>query len=241
MATAITGMAELGPAGASGESAGIAALVRLLTWTSPAFPVGAFAFSHGLEAVIAEGRVRDGEALFGWIETLLLHGSGWNDLVFLTEAHRLASQGETGPGWDDLVALARASAGSAERRREVMDLGRAFAEAAAPWAEPLQPGAAPVPYTLAFGALAAREGVPLLPCLAAFAHAFAANLASVAVRLVPLGQREAVRVIRRLEPVVGSAARRAAGSTLDDLGSAAILSDIAALRHETLQPRLFLT
>jgi urease accessory protein len=241
MATVLTGMAEPEPAGVPDEAAGIVSLVRLLTWTSPAFPVGAFAFSHGLEAAIAEGRVRDGEALFGWIETLLLHGSGWNDLLFLTQAHRLASRGETGPDWDDLLALARASAGSAERRREVMDLGRAFAEAAAPWAEPPLPGETPVPYTLAFGTLAAREGVPLLPSLAAFAHGFAANLASVAVRLVPLGQREAVRVIRRLEPVFDRAARRASASTLDDLGSAAILSDIAALRHETLQPRLFLT
>ena len=115
---------------------------------------------------------------------------------------------------------------------------RPSAEAAAPWGQ--EPDGE-VAYPLALGALAAREGVPLRPALLAFAHAFAANLVSVAVRLVPLGQREGVRVMKRLEPVFEEVAQSAAVSTLDDLGSAAILSDIAALRHETLQPRLFLT
>ncbi len=227
---------ERGERGAGAE--GLAALARLLTWTSPAFPIGAFAYSHGLESAIAEGRVRDGEALFRWIETLLLHGSGWNDLVFLAQAHRLRGP-EAGSPWADLAALARASAGSAERRRETLDLGRAFAEAAAPWGQ--EPEGEAVAYPVVLGALAAREGVPLWPALLAFAHAFAANLVSVTVRLVPLGQREGVRVMRRLEPVFEAVAQSAAVSTLDDLGSAAILSDIAALRHETLQPRLFLT
>ncbi len=232
-------MAEDAEPDGEGEGAdGLAALARLLVWTSPAFPIGAFAYSHGLEAAVAQSQVRDGDGLFAWIETLLLHGSGWNDLVFLRQAHRLRGP-EAGADWADLAALARASAGSAERRRETLDLGQAFAEAAAPWgADAELHGLA---YPLAFGALAAREGVPLRPLLLAFAHGFAANLVSVAVRLVPLGQREGVRVLKRLEPVLETAARRAAGSTLDDLGSAAILSDIAALRHETLQPRLFLT
>ena len=232
-------MAEGDGRGGAGEgSDGLAALARLLTWTSPAFPIGAFAYSHGLESAIAGGQVRDGDALFTWIETLLLHGSGWNDLVFLTRAHRLRGP-EAGSDWLDLTALARASAGSAERRRETLDLGRAFTEAAAPWGQ--EGDGEAVAYPVALGALAAREGVPLRPALLAFAHAFAANLVSVALRLVPLGQREGVRVLKRLEPVFEAATQKAAVSTLDDLGSAAILSDIAALRHETLQPRLFLT
>ena len=234
-----TPMAEDAEPDEAGESAnGLAALARLLVWTSPAFPIGAFAYSHGLEAAVAHSQVRDGDALFTWVETLLLHGSGWNDLVFLAQAHRLRGPG-AGGDWTDLAALARASAGSAERRRETLDLGRAFTEAAAPWGA--EGDGETVAYPVVLGALAAREGVPLCPALLAFAHAFAANLVSVAVRLVPLGQREGVRVLKRLEPVLETAARRAAASTLDDLGSAAILSDIAALRHETLQPRLFLT
>ncbi|WP_244496420.1 urease accessory protein UreF [Aureimonas ureilytica] len=234
-----TPMAEGDGRGGSGEgSEGLAALARLLTWTSPAFPIGAFAYSHGLEAAIAHGQVRDGDALFIWVETLLLHGSGWNDLVFLAGAHRLRGP-NAGTDWTDLTELARASAGSAERRRETLDLGRAFAEAAAPWGA--EPEGEATAYPVVLGALAAREGVSLRPALLALAHAFAANLVGVAVRLVPLGQREGVRVMRRLEPVFELATQKAAISTLDDLGSAAILSDIAALRHETLQPRLFLT
>ena len=216
------------------------ALLRLLTWLSPAFPTGAFAYSHGLEAAVAEGQVPNGEALGEWIETLLLHGSGWNDLVFFAEAHRLARAGNE-PAFHELAALARASAGGAERRMETLDLGLAFAQASAPWSHSADafPAGAALPYPVAVGTLAGREGVPLEAVLLAFAHAFASNLTSAAVRLVPLGQRDAVGTLKRLEPTVTEAARRAGRSTLDDLGSCAILSDIAALRHETLATRLF--
>ncbi len=232
-------MAEAAPVGEPARGGSLSSLARLLTWLSPAFPVGAFAYSHGLETAVAEGRVRDGTALGDWIEVLLLDGSGWNDLVFLAEAHRLTLGGPDAAAISDLCDLARASAGSAERRLETSDLGLAFTEAAAPWGS--EADAQPRPYPVALGCLAAREGVPLAETLAAFAHAFAANLIGAAVRLVPLGQREGVGVAKRLEPVIETAARRAAASTLDDIGSAAILSDIAALRHETLQPRLFRT
>ena len=72
-------------------------------------------------------------------------------------------------------------------------------------------------------------------------HAFAANLVSVAVRAVPLGQTDGVAVIADREPVILAAAVRAAASSLDDLGSCALCSDIAAMRHETLGVRLFIS
>ncbi|KQQ88748.1 urease accessory protein UreF [Aureimonas sp. Leaf324] len=216
---------------ASGESSGLDTLLKLQTWLSPAFPIGAFGYSHGLEAAIADGLLQTGVECEGWIATLLQHGSGWNDLVLLAAAYR-ADASELA----EITELGLAMSGSAERRREAMDLGIAFAEASVPW------GGGPshaATYPVAVGVLACREGLPLAAVCAAFAHAFAANLLSVCVRLVPLGQREAVAILRRLEPVLEAVARRAAASTLDDLGSAAILSEIQAMRHETLETRLF--
>lgn len=213
------------------------ALVRLMTWLSPGFPVGAFAYSHGLECAIADARVTGGETVFGWVRTLLLHGSGWNDLVLFAEAHRAASAGDL-ERLAETIGLGRALGGSKERREETMALGVAFAAAAAPWAEDgAEPGDAP--YPVAVARVAAAQGVALEEGLAAFAQSFAASLVAAATRLVPLGQGTTVAVLRRLEPIVLAAAARAARSTLDDLGSAAILSDISAMRHETLPTRLF--
>ncbi|MFJ5370612.1 urease accessory protein UreF, partial [Bosea sp. CER48] len=86
---------------------------------------------------------------------------------------------------------------------------------------------------------AARHGVGLEDALTAYLHAFASNLVQACVRLVPLGQRDGVAALAALEPVVLRTARRAAGSTLDDLGTCSILADIMSMNHETQYSRVF--
>lgn len=212
-----------------------ARLLRLLTWLSPAFPVGSFGYSHGLETAIREGVVTDVRALTGWIASLLECGSGWTDAV-LVKAAWTAVTAEDHAALDQIAELAEALAPSLERRRETMAQGEAFLTAVAAWSPP------PIlhaPYPVALGAAAGAACLPLAPALTAWLHAFAANLVSVAVRAIPLGQSDALQVIAALEPVILRTASRAAESTLDDLGSASLISDIAAMRHETLDGRLF--
>jgi len=214
-----------------------ARLLRLLTWLSPAFPVGAFGYSHGLETAIREGAVTDACALTGWIAALLEHGSGWSDAV-LARAAWTAVTAEDHAALDEIAELGEAMAPSLERRRETMAQGEAFLTAVAAWHPP------PIiraPYCVALGAAAGAAGIPLQPALIAWLHAFAANLTSVAVRAIPLGQSDAVAVIASLEAVILRTAARATASTLDYLGSGAILSDIAAMRYETLEGRLFIS
>jgi len=95
------------------------------------------------------------------------------------------------------------------------------------------------PYPVAVGAIAAEHGLPIEATLAAFLQAFAANLTQAAIRLGVVGQSGAVNVIATLEMVILETAARAAVSDLDALGSAAVLSEIAAMRHETKYSRLF--
>jgi urease accessory protein len=209
-------------------------LLRLLTWLSPAFPVGAFSYSHGLETVIRDGAIADADTLTAWIAGLIEHGSGWTDAVLFkaaweADAHALA----------EVAELAAALAPSLERRRETLGQGEAFLIAARAWGPPPLSGA--VAYPVAVGAVTAAANIPLETALTAWLHAFAANLVSVAVRAVPLGQTDGVSVIADLEPVILAAASRAAASSLDGLGSAALLSDIAAMRHESLGVRLFIS
>ena len=212
-------------------------LVRLMTWLSPAFPVGAFSYSGGLEQVVADGDVRYAGTLQDWLESLLVQGNLWNDAVLFAEAHRVA--GDAGR-LAEAAALAEALSGSAERHRETMLQGEAFLAAAASWPHPvLERLGRAAAYPVAVGAVAAAHGVAAETGLAAYLHAVASNLVSVAIRCGVIGQKDGVAVLAGLEARILASAARAAGSTLDDLGAATLRAEIASLRHETLPTRLF--
>jgi urease accessory protein len=95
------------------------------------------------------------------------------------------------------------------------------------------------PYPIAVGAMAGQHGIDPHAATCAFLQAFAANLISAAVRLVPLGQSAGLRVLASLEPVLLDVAAEVAQSSLDAIGGCAFRSDIAAMRHETQYTRLF--
>lgn len=220
----------------SGES-GVAALLRLMAWMSPAFPVGGFSYSGGLEKAVEDGRVRNANELSGWVETLLLHGSLWNDAVFLAEAWRCS---QDALALSETADLGRALAGSAERYRETVLLGDAFVSAAGAWPHKvLELLPQDVPYPVAVGAVAAGHGVPLRETLAAFLHAGVSQIVSAGIRLGVAGQKDGVAILAASEVAIAEMAARAVQSTLDDLGSATIIADTAAMRHETQGTRLF--
>ena len=211
-------------------------LARLMTWLSPAFPVGAFAYSHGLERAIHDGLIADRASLVGWLQALLEGGSGWNDTVLLAEAWRRAAAGD---GTEEVAELAEAMAGSRERHMETTLQGGAFVDAMASWSGEPAGSERAMPYPIAVGSAAARHAIRLEDTLVAYLHAFASNLVQASVRLVPLGQRDGVASLAALEPVVLRTARKAAASTLDDLGSRTLVADIMAMNHETQYSRVF--
>lgn len=206
-------------------------LLRLLAWLSPAFPVGAYAYSHGLEQAVEDGDVTDGDALCGWLTDILRHGSGHNDAILLRHAHR------AGVDVTALNDLAVALALSRERRMETLDQGTAFVAAVAPWQAPRLPDR--VAYPIAVGAVAGHHGIDEDTTAAAYLQAFAANLISAAVRLVPLGQTTGLRVLAALESAILEVATATRTATLGDLGGCTFRSDLAAMRHETQYTRLF--
>ncbi|MCK5931202.1 MAG: urease accessory protein UreF [Fulvimarina manganoxydans] len=211
-----------------------------MTLFSPSFPIGSFAWSHGLESAIREGRVEDAATTRDWIAFLLAHGSGWTDAVLFAEAWRASSSNDTSR-LREANALALALPGAAERRLESEHLGEAFCRASLPWSGDMAAmrDDRAIAYAIAAGWLAAKLDLPLQASLAAFLNGFVSNLVQAASRLVPLGQSEAVQILYDLSEKIVASAGEASGASLDDLGSAALVSDIAAMRHETLQPRLF--
>lgn len=210
---------------------------RLMTWLSPAYPVGAFSYSHGLEWAVESGDIPDREALVAWIADCLLLGNGRSDAILLAHAWRAES--------DDLRAevadLAIALQSAKERALESEAQGAAFMKVtAAVW-----PGAgivdAGLPYPVAIGVCARIHGVAVLEAAQAYLWAFAANLVSAGVRLVPLGQTDGQRTQAALMPVVLAVAAEAVEAEVDDIGGCALRADIAAMRHETQHVRLFRT
>jgi urease accessory protein len=227
------------------------ALYRLQAFLSPAFPIGAFTYSHGLEQVIEQGAVTNAVELTSWLEDILRFGAGRGDAILLKESFRAAEKGDRATICD-LRALGLALQPSKERHLESSALGTAFQKAVEnswlPEAETPAAGlfrsmaaadAEPWPYPVALGLVAAAHGLPEAAALTAFLHAFAANLISVAVRVVPLGQSDGQKVLAGLEPVIFEVAEDAAASSLDDLGTSTFLADIASMAHETQYSRLF--
>jgi urease accessory protein len=209
-------------------------LLNLLAWLSPAFPTGGFAYSHGLEWAVEVGDIRDGDTLRHWLADVLADGAGRADTILLRQAHRAA----TDPvALGEVVTLATACAPARERREEALNQGRAFRLAVAPWVSALLPPDAP--YPVAVGTAAGQRGIPEDETAVAYLQAFATNLISAALRLVPLGQTAGLRVLAALEAVILETADKTGRATLDDLGGCAFRSDIAAMRHETQYTRLF--
>jgi urease accessory protein len=213
-----------------------ASLLRLLTWLSPAFPTGGFAYSHGLEWSVEVADIATEAALIGWVRDTLAHGALWSDAIVLRHAHRGEDPGA-------LAALAIAVSPSAERRLETSAQGAAFALAAAAWPSAgLQNwGDSPLPYPIAVGLLAAAQNVPEDDAALAYLHAAAANFISAAIRLIPLGQNAGLRAQAAIESDILTTAEASKTATLDDLGGCAWASDIASMRHETQYTRLFRT
>lgn len=219
------------------EDAELQALLRLTAWLSPAFPIGSFAYSGGLERAVHDGLVADADALADWISALIGHGTAWNDAVLLAGAHRASGELRQ---LTDIAELAEALASSHERHQETMLLGNAFLSAASAWPHPvLQWRDGRMAYPVAVGLVAGAHGIALERVLAVFLHALASQGVSAGIRLGIAGQKDGVRILAGLENLIAQRSRQAARSSLNDLGSAAVQADIASLRHETQATRLF--
>ncbi len=205
-------------------------LLTLVQWMSPAFPVGSFAYSHGLEQAVAAGEVTTSDALAAWLGDVLTLGAGRADAILLACALRA----EDAAG---LAATARALAASRERWDETIAQGRAFAEAATATGTPVDP----LPFPVAVGVAARGLGLPAEQVIGVYLHAFASNLVSAAVRFVPLGQAEGQRVLSGLHTMIETVASEAAGQGADDIASFVPRGDLAAMRHETMDVRIFRT
>jgi len=222
-------------------------LYRLLAWASPAFPIGGFSYSHGLEYAAEEGVVRDRATLDRWIAATITYGSGRIDADILRDAWRAAATGDDA-ALADTHRCGAAYRATAELALESSQQGAAFLAAyEAAWANPSAPagegrGGASLDahcHAAVFGAAAARACVALSDALTAYLQAFTANLMSAGLRLGIVGQNDGQRILAALEPVVASAVVASLARDTEDFGAATFAIDLASMAHETQYTRLF--
>ena len=216
---------------------------RLLAWTSPSYPTGAFSYSHGLEWAVEAGDVRDVATLVDYIDAVLARGGGWIDAVLFARAYDCAHDAAA---FDEIADLAAAFRGSAETTLESHQQGAAFlAVTRKAWphvqldAFAERRGDAPVAHSAAMALACAAHGVPREAALFAWLHATAANLVSAGVRLIPLGQTDGQIAIARLAPRIAAVIIDALATPAEELGTAAPLLELCSIRHETQYTRLF--
>ena len=206
-------------------------LITVMQWLSPAFPIGGFAYSHGLEWAIDKGYVSNREELKKWISDLLEYGSLKNDAILI----KLVLQGSDPK---EINELALALCAASERLSETQLQGGAFCKIMREvWSLEIDDLTLPIALALA----AKNESIDQNLVVPAYLHSFCSNLISVAMRLIPIGQTDGQKTLRELSPLISDSVRAVAKSDKDDLGSACFLSDVSAMQHEYLQPRVFKT
>ena len=206
-------------------------LITVMQWLSPAFPIGGFAYSHGLEWAINKGYVSNREELQKWISDLLEYGSLKNDAILI----KLVLQGSDPK---EINELAMALCPASERLSETQLQGGAFCKIMREvWSLEIDDLTLPIALALA----AKNESIDQNLVVPAYLHSFCSNLISVAMRLIPIGQTDGQKTLRELSTLISDSVRAVAKSDKDDLGSACFLSDVSAMQHEYLQPRVFKT
>lgn len=212
-------------------------LIRLLSWLSPVFPTGGFAYSNGLERAVCDGLVCTEADLQDWLLSIITCGSANNDLKFLAESWRRA---EAGTSCQPVAELALALAGSRERHLELSAQGTAFVAAVGNWTFETHPVFGDLhPLPVVVGAYCALGGIQLEIALTGYLQAIVSGQLQAAIRLSVLGQSGAARILAALEPQIAKLVAAAACSDLDDLGTATIMADIVSMKHETQTVRLF--
>ncbi len=217
------------------------ALLHLLQLASPMLPVGAYAYSQGLEYAVSQSWVKDPDSTQAWIAGLLHHSLGYLDVPILARLYR-AWQRTDAEGVSYWTRYLYVSRESAELQREDRHLGTALArllmelglEQAAPWRK-----APRCCFATPFSLAAVRWHIELEQAAQAYLWAWCENQVAAATKLVPLGQTAAQRILLRLVPDIAATARQGLGLEDDEIGNTAVGLGIASALHETQYTRLF--
>jgi urease accessory protein len=216
-----------------------ARLLRLLQLVSPALPIGAFAYSQGLETAVDLGWVHDAKSAERWLGGLCSGALGTLDIAVFARLYKAFSAADEGSAayWN---AFLLANRGAAELRAEDMHLGAALNKVLTtllPHHKRL-PLASPA-YATAFAYAAVTFQIERDVAALGFGFAWAEGQVSAAVRLVPLGQSEGQRILMNLTQPLQDSVQRGLELLDHEISNTAPGQVMAAALHETQYARLF--
>ena len=219
-------------------------LHSVLTWFSPSYPVGSYAYSHGLEYAVEEGLVKDADTLLSWIKDLLFFGTGYNDSIIINSIYDSVA-GDNCAEFDNISQIANAIKPTKEIALESYQQGVSFKNilmnvySNSNLTFYLKRLEGRITYPSVVGVAGGIFKVEKNLLLYGYLHAFTSNILSAALRIMPIGQTEIQKIIFQMKGSVEEMTYKSLDLSLSDLGSSVFVSDWASSNHENQYTRLF--
>ena len=201
----------------------------LQVWFSSSFPIGSYAYSHGLEALIDDKKIKNNNDVKEFLDALLFYGTLRNDYIFIKSIYK----------GDEINQLILASASSKERQIEMIDMGNSFRKIMKDSWELSLPENTSFIYCLAKAGL--HFNIKFDDLIKFYLQSFISNLINVCVKHIPMSQKDGqslnVIFINQIQEFLSHSDKL----TLKDIGSSFFIGDIFAIKHEYLDSRIYLT
>jgi len=219
-------------------------LVRILQLTDSFFPVGAFAYSDGLESAAAQGRIHDGDSLRGWLNHFLDNVFVPCDGLAFLKCALAMQRGDfnTICSIDEELTAIKPAASIRNSSRSIGKRLSVGHEATCAGSNPLKdiwdalPNCnAPVAYALAL----THSGIDERDALLAFGYSRLAGIVSAGMRLIAVGQQQAQALLSETLTSLPVAVERIVQMQGEPLRSFSPLMDIEQMNHRHVYSRLF--
>ena len=201
----------------------------LQVWFSSSFPIGSYAYSHGLEALIDDKKIKNNNDVKEFLDALLFYGTLRNDYIFIKSIYK----------GDEINQLILASASSKERQIEMIDMGNSFRKIMKDSWELSLPENTSFIYCLAKAGL--HFNIKFDDLIKFYLQSFISNLINVCVKHIPMSQKDGqslnVIFINQIQEFLSHSDKL----TLKDIGTTFFIGDIYAIKHENLNSRIYLT
>ena len=201
----------------------------LQVWFSSSFPIGSYAYSHGLEALIDDKKIKNKDDVKEFLDALLFYGTLRNDYIFMKSIYN----------GEEINELILASASSKERQIEMIDMGNSFRKIMKDSWELSLPENTSFIYCLAKAGL--HFDIKFDDLIKFYLQSFISNLINVCVKHIPMSQKDGqslnVIFINQIQEFLSHSDKL----TLKDIGTTFFIGDIFAIKHEYLDSRIYLT
>ena len=201
----------------------------LQIWFSSSFPIGSYAYSHGLEALIDEKKINNKDDIKEYLNALLFYGSLRNDYIFIKSIYK----------GHEINEMILANASSKERQIEMIDMGNSFRKIMKDSWDLSLPENTPFIYSLAKAGL--YFNIKFDDLIKFYLQSFISNLINVCVKHIPISQMDGQTLNVNFIDEIQKFLSQSKQFTLKDIGSTFFLADIFSIRHENLDSRIYLT